>query len=165
MSILILTHVVTGLGGIASGLIVLVGTFLRKRMPGWNALFLLTTAAACATGLVFLPIDGVTSAQVVDFFSVFLLVVATYARYVRRLHGGWNQVYAVTAIAAVFLNVLIATAQSFLHFRLLKAVAPSQRSPVFVAVKVTLLSLCLAIAFVLAKRAGRPAASPIADRP
>jgi hypothetical protein len=155
MSILVLTHVVTGLVGIASGLIVVVGIFCRRRMARWNALFLATTAAACATGFAFLPADGVTSAQVVALFSAILLAVAAYARYGRHLAGRWQQVYAVAAVYALSLNVLIATAQSFLHFRFLQALAPTQHSPVYVAVKVALLLLCLAIAFALARRVGR----------
>ena len=95
MSNLILTHVVTGLAGIASGLFAVGGMFYRKRMAWPNAVFLLTTAAACATGFVFLPTDGVTSAQLVSFFVTFLLAVAAYARYARRLGGSWNQLIAL----------------------------------------------------------------------
>lgn len=155
MSTLILTHILTGLAGIASGLICIAGIFYRKPMAFWNAVFLMATAAACATGFVFLPSGGVTSAQLVAFFLTFLLAVAAYARYVRRLDGSWNQVYAFTAVGALFLNVLITTAQSFLHIRALKELAPTQNSPVYVAVKVSLLLLFIVIALVAAKRAGR----------
>lgn len=155
MSILILTHVVTGLVGIVAGLIVIIGTVCRRRMARGNALFLTTTAAACVTGLVFLPASGITSAQIVALFSAVLLAVAAYAYHFQRLHGDWSYVYAFTAVGALFLNVLVATAQSFLHFQFLKTLAPTQHSPVYVAVKVALLSLFLLIAFVVAKRTGR----------
>ena len=157
MSILILIHVVTGLVGIAAGIVVLAGTFLRQRMARWNALFLSATAAASATGLAFPPTGGMTSAQVVALISIAFLGLAAYARYVRRLDGGWNQIYAFTAVAALFLNVLIATAQSFLHFRFLKAIAPTQHGPAYVAVKVMLLVLFAATAVVVARRGGRDA--------
>jgi uncharacterized membrane protein YhhN len=124
-------------------------------MAWWNAVFLLTTAAACATGFVFLPTDGVTSAQLVAFFVTSLLATAAYARYVRRLDEGWNQVYAFTVVGALFLNVLITTAQSFLHIPALKALAPTQDSPVYVAVKVVLLLVFIVVALFAAKRAGR----------
>jgi len=155
MSTLNLAHVVTGLAGIASGLIVVAGIFYRKRMARWNAVFLSTTAAACATGFVFLPAWGVTSAQLVAFFLALLLALAAYARYVRRLHGSWNQVYAFTAVGALFLNILITTAQSFLHVRALKALAPTEQSPVYVAVKLVLLVFFIVVALVAARRAGR----------
>jgi hypothetical protein len=155
MSTLILAHVVTGLAGIASGLIVVAGIFYGKRMACPNAVFLFATAAACATGFVFLPAGGVTSAQLVAFFLVFLLTTAAYARYVRRLHGSWNQVYALATVGALFLNILITTAQSFVHVRVLKTLAPTEHSPVFVAVKLVLLLLFIVVALVTARRAGR----------
>jgi uncharacterized membrane protein len=154
MSTLVLAHVVTGLAGIASGLVVIIGIFYRKRMVCWNAIFLWTTAFACASGFVFLPAGGVTSAQLVGFFLAFLLAVAAYARYVRQLERSWNQVYAFTVVGALFLNILITTAQSFLHVRVLKALAPTQHSPVYVAVKLALLLLFIVVALVTAKRAG-----------
>jgi hypothetical protein len=153
MSTLIFLHVFFGLTGIAAGLVAVAGVFYRKRMAFWNAVFLATTAAACATGFVFLPLGGVTSAQLVAFFLTFLLVLAAYARYVRHLGGSWIQVYAFTAVGALFLNLLIATAQSFLHLQVLKALAPTQHSPVYVAVKLTLLLTFVVIAFVVARRA------------
>ena len=154
MSSLILAHVVTGLAGIASGLIAVAGIYFRKRMAWPNAVFLATTAAACATGFVFLPTDGLTSAQLVAFFTALLLATAAYARYVRRLHGSWNQVYALAAVGALFLNMLITTTQSFLHIRALKTLAPTEHSPVYVAVKFALLGLFIVVAIATARRAG-----------
>ncbi len=165
MAILTLTYVVTGLAGIAAGLVVLVGTCFRKRMARWTAVFLSSTAAACATGLAFLPVDGLTSAQAVAIFSAVLLTAAAYARYFRRLEGSWNQVYAVSAVGALFLNVLIATTQSFLHVRFLKAIAATQHSPVYVAVKVALLLLFTATAVVVVRRAGRQVPGRTGPRP
>jgi hypothetical protein len=155
MSTLILAHVLTGLAGIVSGLISVAGMFYRRPMRYWNAGFLSATAAACATGFIFLPTDGVTSAQLVAFFVVSLLAVAVYARYVRRLDGSWNQVYAFTAVGALFLNVLITTAQSFLHLRALRELAPTQQSPLYVVMKFSLLLLFIFIALVAVKRSSR----------
>jgi hypothetical protein len=155
MSTLINVHVLAGLAGIAAGLISVAGMFFRKPMAFWNAVFLSATAVACATGLVFLPTGGVTSAQLVAIFLALLLVLAAYARYVRHLNGSWSQVYAFTAVGALFLNVLITTAQSFLHVPLLQELAPTQHSPIYVAVKLSLLLLFIVVALVAAKRAGR----------
>ncbi len=132
----------------------LVGIVYRKPMACWNALFLLMTAAACATGFVFLPTDGVTSAQLVGFFLTFLLALNAYARYVRRLEGSWNQVYALAVVGALFLNILITTTQSFLHIRALRALAPTEHSPVYVAVKLALLAVFVVVALLTARRAG-----------
>ncbi len=54
-STLILVHVVTGLAGIAAGLTAIGGMFCGRRLAWVNAIFLLMTAEACATGFVFLP--------------------------------------------------------------------------------------------------------------
>ncbi len=148
----IYVHVVTGLLGILSGLVVLGGTFFRKPWPRRNAFFLATTAAAIATGFIFLPTVGFTSAQLVGVVSAILLIVAAYARYGRKLAGKWHPIYVLAAVESVFLNVLIATTQSFLHFRFLKNLAPTEYSPVFIAVKLAALLSLISIGFVLAKR-------------
>jgi uncharacterized membrane protein YhhN len=155
MSYLILAHVVTGLAGIAAGLVVVAG-ILRGRRVGWTgAVFIVMTLAACGTGFVFLPTDGMTSAQAVSFFITVLLAVAAYAHYVRGLEGGWIQIYALTAVGALFLNVLITVTQTFLHVPFLNAIAPTERSPVYVAVKFMTLCVFVGVAIVAARIAGR----------
>ena len=155
MSNLIVVHVVTGLAGVASGLVVVAGIMFGRRFAWLHALFILSTAAACGTGFIFLPSDGVTSAQVVAFYITFLLAIAAYARYIRRLQGGWNQIYALTAVGALFLNILITTTQTFLHVSALRTIAPTEKSPLYVAVKLTFLCLFIGVAIVAARRAGR----------
>jgi len=155
MSNLILAHVVTGLAGIASGLIVVGGITLGWRVRWMDAVFMLTTFAACATGFVFLPTDGVTSAQLVGFFTTFLLIIAAYARYIGRLRGSWIQIYALTAVGALFLNTLITITQTFVHVRSLNAIAPAERSPLYVAVKLTALYVFIVVAIVAARLARR----------
>ena len=154
MSTVIVVHVATGLAGIVAGLIAVVGMIVRKTLPALNAVFLSTTAVACATALIFLPTVGMTSAQLVALFTITFLAVAAYARYVRQLEGSWNPVYAFTAVGALFLNILITTAQSFLHVPALKALAHTQHSPLYVFVKVATLLLFVGVALLAAKRAG-----------
>lgn len=155
MSNLIFAHVVTGLAGIGTGLIVVGGIMLGRRVRWMGAVFMLTTLAACGTGFVFLPTDGMTSAQVVSIFITILLLVAAYAHYVRRLEGSWIQVYALTAVGALFLNVLITLTQTFLHVPSLNAIAPTEHSPLYVAVKLTTLCVFIVVAIVAARMAGR----------
>lgn len=155
MSGLILFHVVTGLLGIAAGAVVVGGIFVGKRATFAEAVFFATTAAACGSGFVFLPSDGVTSAQLVSFVLIALLGVAAYARYGQRCAGGWNPVYALAIVGALFLNMLITIAQSFLHVNVLKTLAPTQQSPVFVGVKAALLLGFVLLAIAAARRASR----------
>jgi hypothetical protein len=126
MKTLVLVHIVAGLIGILSGAVVVAGMFIRKSRKNWVAVFLSATLLACATGFVFLPVDGFTSAQLVGLFCSILLGFATYAFYVQRLAGNWNQVYRVAAVGALYLNLLIAITQSFLHIQFLKELAPTQ---------------------------------------
>jgi len=155
MSNLIVVHVAIGLAGIASGLGVVRGILVGRHVGWLDAAFILTTFGACGTGFVFLPTDGVTSAQLVAFFITFLLLIAAYAIYVGRLKGLWNQVYALTVVGALYLNILITTTQTFLHVSALRAIAPTERSPVYVAVKLTLLCAFVVVAIVASRLAGR----------
>lgn len=155
MSNLILAHVVTGLAGIVAGLVIVAGIMIGRRVPWMNALFILTTLASCGTGFVFLPTEGVTSAQLVSFFITFLLLITAYAFYIGRLKGSWNQIYALTVVGVLFLNTLITTTQTFLHVSALNALAPTEQSPLYVAVKLTLLCVFLVVAVVAARVAGR----------
>ena len=155
MSNLILAHVVTGLAGVASGVVVVAEITTGRRATWWNGVFILTTFASCATGFVFLPTEGVTSAQLVSFFITFLLSIASYALYVGRLQGAWNQVYALTAVGVLFLSTLITTTQTFLHVSALRAISPTEQSPLYVAVKLSLLCAFLVLAIVAARLAGR----------
>lgn len=152
MNVLILLHVVSGLLGISSGLVAVAGMFRRNRMPRWNAIFLTTTLAAAVTGFCFFPVDGFTSAQLVGVFCTILLALATYGRYFRHLAGSWDKVYIITAVEALYLNCLIAIAQSFQHFRWLRNVAPTQSSPVYVIIKWMLLISFIVIGFLAVKR-------------
>ncbi len=59
LPIFTLIHVLISLIGIASGLLVMYGFFVNKRLDGWTALFLITTALTSLTGFLF-PFMGVT---------------------------------------------------------------------------------------------------------
>jgi hypothetical protein len=46
-------HVLLGLTGIGTGVMVVIGLLTGKRLDGWTALFLATTAATSVTGFLF----------------------------------------------------------------------------------------------------------------
>ncbi len=87
-----LIHVAISLAGILSGFVVLLGLLAAKRLDGWTALFLATTAATSVTGFFF-PFHGVTPAIVVGVISLVVLAVAAFARYARNLAGAWRKTY------------------------------------------------------------------------
>jgi hypothetical protein len=152
MNILIAIHVTSGLIGIAAGLIVVAGMFRRKAMNRWFAIFLATTSTAICVGFYFLPIYGFTTAQLVSVFTTVFLLVAAYARYFRRSAGSWNQICAVSTVAALYLNVLITITQSFQHVRFLRSFSTVPGIPVYVIIKFAALFLFIAIGFFAARR-------------
>ena len=93
-----LLHVIISLIAIVSGLVVLFGMLGSRRLPGWTALFLLTTILTSVTGFLF-PIKGFTPALAVSVISLLVLLIALIALYGKHLTGAWRWIYVVTAVA------------------------------------------------------------------
>ena len=123
-------HVVISLIAIASGLFVLAGMLRARGLPGWTALFLLTTILTSVTGFMF-PIGGLTPGIVVGLISIVVLAVALAALYLKRLGGAWRWIYVVTALVALYLNVFVLIVQSFQKVPALQKLAPTQSEPPF----------------------------------
>ena len=123
-------HTATSLIAIASGLIVLAGMLRARRLPGWTALFLVTTILTSVTGFMF-PINGLTPAIVFGVISIVILAIALMALYVKQLSGAWRWIYVTTALAALYLNVFVLIVQSFQKVPALQKLAPTQSEPPF----------------------------------
>jgi hypothetical protein len=93
-------HVAISLIGIVSGLVVLYGILGAQRMPGWTALFLVTTV----TGFMF-PAVTITPAAIFGAISLAVLAVALLALYVFHANGAWRWIYVVTALLALSQSV------------------------------------------------------------
>ena len=65
--------------------------------------------------------------------------MAILARYPLRLGGAWRRVYVVCATLALYLNVFVLVVQAFLKVPALKALAPKQTEPPFVAAQAVVL--------------------------
>ena len=118
-----LLHVVITFVAIVSGLVVMFGMLAANRLPGWTALFLLTTVLTSVTGFLF-PIHGFTPALGVGAISIVLLLIALIALYARHLAGAWRWIYVVTALAALYLNVFVLIVQAFEKVAFLNPAAP-----------------------------------------
>ncbi len=105
-----LIHVLITLAGIASGLVVMYGFLANKRLNGWTAVFLTTTALTGLTGFLF-PFKGVTPAINLGVISLLVLATAIVTRY--ALHLAWRKTYVITACAALYFNVFVLVVQSF----------------------------------------------------
>jgi hypothetical protein len=137
-------HVLLSLIGIFSGFIAVFGMIAGKRLDGWTAIFLTTTALTSITGFFF-PFHGVTPGIVVGIVSLVILAVAIPARYAKHLTGAWRKIYAVTASMALYLNVFVLIAQLFQKVPALHAMAPNGNEPPFLISQVVVLAIFIVL--------------------
>jgi hypothetical protein len=148
-------HVAISLMAIGAGVVVLLGMVAGRRLSGWTGFFLAMTVATSVTGFFF-PIEGITPGMVIGVISLAALAVAIFARYGRRLAGGWRAVYVITASIALYLNVFVLIVQSFQKVGALHALAPTQSEPPFQIAQGVVLVVFVVLA-ILALRRYRPA--------
>jgi hypothetical protein len=146
-----LVHVLISLVGIASGLVVVCGLLTGKRLDGWTALFLATTAATSVTGFGF-PFDHLLPSHKVGIISLVVLVVAIMARYAFHLTGAWRRTYVISAVAALYFNVFVLVVQAYLKVPALHALAPKQTEPPFLVTQLVVLVLFIVIGIMAARK-------------
>jgi len=142
-----IVHVIISLIGIGSGFVVMVGLLAGRRLNGWTAVFLTSTVATSLTGFFF-PFHKFTPAIAVGIISLLVLAVAILARYVLHLAGAWRWVYVVAAMVAQYLNVFVLIVQLFQKVPALKALAPTQSEPPFLATQLVVLALFIVLTVV-----------------
>src|SRR2546430_4637910 len=157
-----LLHVLISLAGIFSGFVVLFGLVAGKQRDGWTKFFLATTVATSVTGFFF-PFHGLTPAIVVGIISLAALAVALFARYARHLAGAWCKTYVFSAVLALYLNVFVLIAQSFLKIPALKEIAPTQNDPPFKFTQLVVLVAFITLGIVAASRFRGEPVSPILE--
>lgn len=160
LTILTIVHTLISLAGIATGFIVSFGLIGGKRLDRWTAWFLATTVATSVTGYFF-PVHQILPSHIVGAISLVVLAIATYARYARRLAGGWRSTYVAGAVAALYFNVFVLVVQLFLKVPSLKALAPTQKEPPFAIAQGIVLVAFIALGF-LAMKGFRQQPIPIA---
>src|SRR4030081_566013 len=149
LTIYTIVHTLISLIGIFSGLVMLAGWLGGHRLEGWTKLFLITTILTSVTGFFF-PFHGFTPAIGVGIISLFVLAVAIFARYGRRLAGAWRWIYVVTAMVALYLNVCVLVVQLFQKVPALKALAPTQSEPPFAVTQLVVLGLFVLLTIIAA---------------
>jgi hypothetical protein len=137
-------HVLLSLIGIFSGFIAVFGMIAGKRLDGWTALFLVTTALTSITGFFF-PFHKLLPSHIVGIVSLAVLALAFPARYLLHVAGAWRKVYAVAASLALYLNVFVLVVQLFLKVPSLHALAPTGSEPPFVISEVVVMALFIAL--------------------
>jgi hypothetical protein len=126
-----LLHVIISLAAIAAGLIAILALTANK--------------LSSLTGFFF-PFHGVTPGIILGILSLIVLLLAAIALYARKLHGRWRAVYIVSATLALWFNVFVLFAQLFAKVPALKAIAPTQSSPVFGATQLVVLAAFIVLA-------------------
>ncbi len=144
-------HVVLSLVGIGSGFVVMLGLLAAKQHDGWTALFLITTVATSVTGFGF-PVEHLLPSHIVGVMSLIILAIAILARYGLHLGGAWRRIYVVAAAIALYFNVFVGIVQAFQKVSVLKAIAPRQSEPPFLATQLAVLALFILLIIVAMKR-------------
>ena len=137
-------HVLLSLIGIFSGFMAVFGMIAGKRLDGWTALFLVTTALTSITGFFF-PFHKLLPSHILGIVSLAVLALAFPARYLLHLAGAWRKVYAVTASLALYLNVFVLVVQLFLKVPSLHALAPTGSEPPFLISQVVVMALFIVL--------------------
>ena len=152
-----LFHVIISLIGIASGLVVVFALLSAKRLPGWTAVFLITTVATSVTGFLF-PATKLLPSHIVGIISLVVLAIALIAIYVKHLAGAWRAIYVVTAVLALYLNTFVAVVQSFLKVGSLHTLAPTGTETPFKIAQALVLLIFIVLGWLAVKKFRPPAA-------
>ena len=151
LSTFTLVHVVISLIGVGSGLLVMYGLLIGKRLDGATAIFLASTVATSVTGFGF-PFAHLLPSHKVGILSLMVLAVAIIARYVFHLAAAWRGIYVVCAVVALYLNVFVLVVQLFEKVPALRAMAPTQKEPPFLVAQLIVLALFVGLTIIAAKR-------------
>ena len=145
-----LVHVIISLVAVGSGIAVALAMMNNNRLPGWTALFLLTTALTSVTGFFLFTQFG--PPHVFGIVTLIVMIPVLLGRYVYDLRGWWRLIYIVGALLVLWLNAVVAVIQFFEKFTFLKPLAPTQTEPPFVITQVVVLALVVVAGIVAAFR-------------
>ncbi len=137
-------HVVLSLAGIVAGLVA-VFALASNKLSGLTGFFLITTALTDITGFLF-PFHGITPAIILGILSMVALATAAIALYGGKAAGAWRGTYVIGASLALYFNVFVLFAQLFAKVPALKAIAPTQSSPVFGVTELAVLAAFIVLA-------------------
>jgi hypothetical protein len=143
-------HVIISLIGIASGMVVVLAMCNGRRVPGWTALFLISTVLTSVTGFLFHS-AAFGPPHVVGVISLLILAIAIIALYVNHLAGAARWLYIGSAILALYLNVFVGVVQAFQKVSFLHALAPTQKEPPFLVAQLLVLVFFVFVALIALK--------------
>jgi hypothetical protein len=150
-------HTWLSLIALGTGIVVAYDLLRGRSLPAWTMIFLATAVATSVTGFLF-PFAGLLPSHVVGAIALITLGMAILARYAFRLAGAWRWIYAVTAIANLYLLAFVGVAQAFLKIPALNAVAPTASEAPFAVAQLLVFTFFAALG-VAGTRLFRPAAA------
>jgi hypothetical protein len=153
-----LVHVIIGLIGIGSGLLVMFGLLNGKHLGAITSIFLITTAVTSLTGFGF-PFTHLLPSHILGILSLIDLAIAIPALYVFHLSGSWRKTYVITSAIALYFNCFVLVVQGFEKVPALHALAPAQKEPPFAIAQLALLVLFVVLTIYAIK--GFRASSPV----
>jgi hypothetical protein len=132
-------HVIISLIGIGAGIVVVLAMCKGLRVPGWTAVFLVTTVLTSATGFLFHS-ASFGPPHIIGVISLVILAVAIIALYVQHLAGAARWIYIVMAVLALYLNAFVGVIQAFQKIPFLHALAPTQKELPFLLAQLLVLA-------------------------
>jgi hypothetical protein len=132
-------------------LIAVFGMLSASKLPGWTALFLITTVATSVTGFMF-PSTGIDPANIVGIISLVVLAIAIVALYSYHLAGAWRWLYVVSSVIALYLNVFVGVVQAFQKIPFLNAFAPKGNEPPFIVAQVLVMVIFIVLGVLAVKK-------------
>src|SRR3989475_4439718 len=114
LSTFTLVHVVISLTGIGSGLLVMYGLLIGKRLDGATATFLASTVATSVTGFGF-PFDHLLPSHKVGILSLLVLAATIIVRAVFYLVAAGRGFYAVSPVGAPAIHCFVPRDAVFEH--------------------------------------------------
>lgn len=143
-------HVIISVIGILSGLVVVLGMCNGKRLPGWTAIFLISTVLTSATGFLFHS-AAFGPPHAIGLISLVILAIASVALYVNHLRGASRWLYIVAAILALYLNAFVGVIQAFQKLSFFHRLAPTQKEPPFLIAQLLVLAFFIAVTVIALK--------------
>ncbi len=144
-------HVLISLIGIASGFLVLNGLLTGKRFDGGTAIFLIFTVLTSVTGFLF-PFEHLLPSHILGIISLVALAIAILARYALHMAGAWRRIYVICAVLALYLNVFVLVAQTFMKVPAAHALAPTQKEPPFFVTQLIVMAIFIVLGIFAVKK-------------
>lgn len=152
-------HVIITLVAMLAGFIVLFGMIRNKHSGLWAAIYLVLIALTSLTGYPIPPL-GLDPPRIIGTLSLVLIIMAIAGLYIFHLSGIWRAIYVVTATFALYLDCFVGVVQAFGKVAALRALAPTQSSPIFAVAQLAVLAIFGALGY-LAFRRFHPAVTQV----